>query len=447
MAASLLAVYCVLGAQLAAANGYPSRPWAHPFEQMLRSAIEPAVLAILKSVLELSENQSHALDQLQSRHEDEFAEFVNQSKHVVADMNRQLADAKASARQSASELGKAEVEFALHPDGDPDAVAEAAARALAANTKLLEKQIERETKLAEIADAQVDLDERFFSELEALLTEEQSEKMPRVRNELRRRAWLGKTGLYAEEGIDLILLVEKIVEELELDLESAELDDLLLSYSQQIIVPLNSLAEQAIRRSRRYYREHDEAEHFIPGEKGLALDYSADTQYVAQFKREIATTQRLHRAIRDLNRSHKPAVEALLPEAMRPRFHEAYMALALRSHVRLSAIPAQQFVQQVLEVDSLSPRQSRDIEELAAAHLASVAMAQDRILRCADSVSDVQLDAEAGRSKRAELQGKLDTALESYRQSEADFIEVVWMLLSSEQQSQIAKPTLEELPR
>jgi len=395
----------------------------------------------------LSEEQSLALEQLHARHVETFTVFVDNSKHVVADLNRKLSDAETSARQLVTALGRAELEFAIHPDKGPDGVRQAAKKALVANTQLLDVKIVRETTFAEIADAQSALDQQFFSEFEGLLTKDQLEKMPRVQSELRRRAWLGKTGVYSEEGVDLIRLVETIAMTCSQEPESDQLQEVLQNYADQIIVPLTELAETAIRESRRYYRDHYEAEHLIPGEKGISLDYNRDIQHVTELKRKIARIHRLHRAIRDFNRDYKPVIEALLPEEVRSRFHEAYMDRALRSHVNVCAMPAKSFALEVLAIESLSPQQLRDMNELVAAHYASVTMSQMRILHAADAVSEVQLDTKADPSRRAEAQAKLDSSLDSYRQVEVDFMNVVWDLLTTDQQALIVRPTLERLPK
>lgn len=431
----------------AIAQGSEYAPWAPGYEVPLESAVRTEDVDFLKLKLACSEEQSTSIEALFAQHREQFAAFVAESKPIIAEQERQVAEARKQQGIKTQALGQAQVDFSIHPGGDPDIVRTLEAAAQEASRKFLESRIDREAKLATLADKQHELDESFFASLEPVLTKEQQERLPIVRQGIKRRAWLGTPFMFGESGIDLIALLEKVAEEQGVQDENTDLDELLQSYESQAVQLLEWLAGSDIAYARRNYRDHEEAGHWVVTPGSVALVYGEDAKYMKEFEQRHATRLRKYRELRDLNRNTKPAVVALMPESLREPFERVYMERAMRSYVRLAAMPGLPFAKSALELSSLTTQQRKDIENLIEAHAADSAVLVDRLLRTGDALAEGNYAIGVQPKQREELKNQYDAVRESYRKAEVAFIEIVWSILTADQQSLVWKPSLEKLPR
>lgn len=325
---NVIAIACVswfIALHGASAQGLLIEPWSPSHEEVLKSWIDDKVVDAVKDHLALTAEQALQIDALYSAHQSRFAAFA--------------AAHRAEYEESTSALG-------------------------APGTRAyVERAIEREERLAKVADAQAALDQQFLDDVHAALTKEQLEHWASIMERLNRMRWLRAAAFYREESVDLIDVLERIADGADVTIGNNDLTDLLRSYSFQVNELVVKIAEEAIEYSRNGERRQMSIRVF-DGDRA-AIDPSIDPEWNRRFEQQRRDVQRWHQRLRDLTRDTRLALVELIPKELRTAFEEASMREAMRGVVPLARVPSRTFMANVNALPNLSDRQRRDIEALA----------------------------------------------------------------------------------
>jgi len=378
-------------------------PWCPQFEYPFLSRITTDTLEIITSQLTLSDAQVHAIEQEFEAHRNRFQEFVEENQPKREKLDTKVRDLRRSKQ----------------------------------GHKYIQALLQREKKLAKVADRQRELDRQYFKSIKPYLTEEQRTEWPSVMRRIRRQWWLdSRTGRYAEERIDLIHILEDIADVEELpDLEGA-LEQTLHDYSVALDKALRSMVEFEINQAR--HRDRDRADQYRIKDDGTVYNAGRSIEEMNQQRdREFKRIEQ----VADTNRRYRDRILPLLPAEVRAEFRLAYYDAALNVNMRLDPPPSDFFLEDVRDIESLSKEQREAIDSFVMRY-------HQRIRPVHEELLDLQRKYAEGRTRGMKyfqpaewekLKEQVLSEINKRYEYENRLIENVWSMLTPEQRKQVKK--------
>lgn len=390
-------------------------PWSPTFETRLRSSITEATVTMLIDAFELSAAQENAVRHTFHAHRAAFEEFVAEHEPVVREVER------------------------------------AVQRTQRATLERLELNLEREKRFAEIADDQAALDQQFFEEAKAVLTEEQLEDWDAFQRRYERAAYLRPCRSFPEEGIDQVALLEELLSEDSLNptewlAERPDVAEFLLNYELALADPLSQWVKLTIRQARQWDRRRADRMHVADNGRTYVGEYRSRRVQV-RFERELRRIHQLRRELVRVNRNYHRILTGVLPEDLSRRFNQSYVVAALCGAGIQATMPARDFVEEILESEHLTADQRNAIEAQLLAYEHAVPELNRRVIRARDVFAAAQLPggrtSHTRREKKA-LEEQWKKTVDSRLEAERKLIETAYALLTPEQQDEVDVPEVPE---
>jgi hypothetical protein len=369
-------------------------PWDPGHEHRLQSWVQPELLREMTLRLQLSEAQVERVEGFARAHRTRFDELVERSQPTIVDY-----------QQRGSRLrGRTFEKWNL--------------------------DVERESALALIADEQVALDQRFFDDVQEILSEGQLERWPGFVQRFNRHRWIRASETFLEEPIDVVELVETLAESNELDLRDLGVTELLALYAEELDRHLSHRAKSQIQRLRHWARTMmKRVETDAAGNAWIGPHPQGDTA----FRRERLQELRLHQQVRDVNRSFADIVYAALPEEYRDTFRRAYdervLAVAGFRGGKELRFPA--VIEKARAIETLTSEQRDGLDAFAADFGLRLHLAVAELIRRHDAFAAEKYAGDL--NKKSIFEQRFKEMVADIRKLDESFIEHVRLLLGAEQ--------------
>lgn len=233
------------------------------------------------------------------------------------------------------------------------------------------------------------LDEQFFSQMQTVLTEEQVERMPRIRQQ-RERARYGSeiTRIidFLNPGVRVDLT--QLIDRLDLaDEDLAQIDPVMIGYESQLTSDARKLFDTTINAVIRGVGELESM--------GFTPDAMQDRQQVMELFQAAQTVwdevtvdvQKEAAALSRLNRQTFRTLAQLLPHSAARELRAQYFRSAYPEAARIGRAMEQQF-NRALSVETLPEEKREAIEALAQSHLSMQDQRADRIADLLDGLRE-----------------------------------------------------------
>jgi len=387
----------------ARAQGVDVTPWTPNYEETLATNVTPRWIEIAVDELKLSVDQQSAAEALLEDHRKRMQSFAAPNKKTYDEFTERLKGTT------------------------PDQL------------QHVNIQIEREEKLAQVADEQARLDGRFLEDLKLILSEEQSVRWTAFEHRLRRAIWLNLPSFFAEENIDLIKMAQAATKD-DLVLEQEAAKPVADAYATELHGALGRRAEFQIQMCRRQYR-NERDQYQTDGEK-VWIGYSQKRQ--ADFYKERKKQVECHRAVRDVNRRYVQPIAAVLPEGAREEFLHRYAEECVKYLVAVKQLQARDFMRKLLTREDLSPVQSEAIAALLSEHETQFRQKCEALANLRGESKAVEFSPD-GPAEGHAMAARLPGEVEQLAVWENQTIKRVWELLTPEQQATETQPKVENL--
>jgi hypothetical protein len=409
---SFFAIMSALSFCFTAAGEIPIIGWAPSYEEAFVSQIDEPTIGLLSETLTLSDEQAFAVHGMWQEHKRRFDAFVAESKP--------------------------------HKDAFNVAV-----KNLPVTTaRWMELVLENEEPLAKIADAQAELDKRFFQEVRTLLTEAQQGGWARFENRLARKRWTQMFASFFEERVDLVGLVERLEREESIAPErDAALVNVLDQYEAALGTALRARAKHKIDRARELYRR-DKDRYRIDLENDKSWMDEGTGDWETRYRQSWEEQGAVHRAVRDVNRSFMPMVQAALPEAARAMFERMYYEQALHENTRTAPLVADSFIDATKELNDASDDQRSYFDAQEALYEAEFLVRARNVIRRNDEYRETFFQRPNGPLSAHDLDSReqklaaLKASLSEMYDSERRIVENVWATLTEQQRQRVQKPSI-----
>ncbi|MBL1216734.1 MAG: hypothetical protein D8M59_04485 [Planctomycetes bacterium] len=198
------------------------------------------------------------------------------------------------------------------------------------------------------ASEAAELEESFFSDVKALLSEEQAESWPKYERDRRRRTLLHRSpGRYSGETVDLIRI-----------LTSLELED-------EALEPVNGLVDQYAEELDRKLQEREDLAAKLRGSTATvgAAPGPGGGDNPSERLRQRDDLDRKRRDLRDLNHRYMDLMAGALSPEDGKRFRRLFLEQCYVSIYRTTQ--ADMYIEQVAKVEDLSEEQSQQIADIS----------------------------------------------------------------------------------
>lgn len=304
-----------------------------------------------------------------------------------------------------------------------------------------------ETGVSKIADRQEALDMEFLSDIQAILYDEQRERWDAFRMWLHRQRWGGRPGMYVEQAIDLIALLQQ-VDRAVADEPSTVPPELVNEYAALLDEAIVKLVRFEIGFSRN--RNRNDLDRVQTDGERTWLGTPRDPK---RLERENQDRLRLNRRIRDLNQQYAVRFAAALPEDKQRAWRRIHLE-SLLARIHATSDMSQETRELIGKTTSNASRLERlvalarqRIADLNENQVAAIALLEEqteralesavrRMIAAHDEFSDASFRGVVG-TKRDALEMKFRDAIEAFAAVERVAITTMRAILTDEQRAHL----------